>query len=90
MSVFRAHGAALLVSLNMLSCVTIKAAALQGVIYEPGVGVEGRSEDKHTRVEAVGPAGIRSGGQLVPLEQLVHVTQNLRENGRSEVKLLLN
>lgn len=62
--------------------VTIKAAVLQGVIQESGVGVEGRSEDKHARVEAVRPTRIRSGWQLFSLEQLVHITQNLRDGER--------
>lgn len=45
---------------DMRRCLTIKAAVLQGVIQEAGVGVKGRSEDKHAGVEAVGPARIRS------------------------------
>ena len=60
------------------SSLTIKAAVPQGVIQEAGVGVKGRSEDKHAGVEAVGPAGIRSCRQLVSLKQLVHVAQDLR------------
>lgn len=65
---------------HVAMCVTIKTAMLQGVIHEAAVGVEGWSEDKHARVEAVRPAGIRSCRQLVSLKQLVHVTQNLRGN----------
>lgn len=64
----------------MQRCLTIKAAMLQGVIQEAGVGVKGRSEDKHARVEAVRPARIRSRWQLVSLKQLIHVTQNLGGN----------
>lgn len=66
------------VILSFFSAFTIKAAMLQCVFQEPGVGVETGSENKHTRVETVGPTGIRSCRQLVSVEELVHVTQNLR------------
>lgn len=64
----------------MLWCITIKAAVLQGEIQQAGVGDLGRSEDKHARIKAVGPARVRSSWQLVPLEQLVHIAQDLRRD----------
>ena len=63
------------------TCLTIEAATVQGVIQEPGVGEQRRSEHKHARVKTVGPARIRSSRQLVPVKQLVHVTQHLGGTG---------
>lgn len=60
---------------------TVKASMVQGMIQEAFVGLPGRPEDKHARVEAVGPSRVRSSGQLVPLEQLVYVRQDLRRTG---------
>lgn len=60
--------------------VTIKAAMLQSVSPEAGVGLKGGLENKHARVEAVGPARIWSRWELVTLEKLIYVIQNLRGN----------
>jgi len=70
-----------------LSCVTIEAAVLPGVLQEAVVCVQGRSEHKHPGVEAVGPAGVRSCRQLVSVEQLVHVTQDLRGDPAHQVSV---
>lgn len=62
------------------SCsLTIKAAILCYMIQEPGMGVKGWSEYKHPRVEAVRPGWIRGRWQLLPIKQLIHVTQNLTQ-----------
>lgn len=53
---------------------------LQSVGAETSVGLKGGPENKHARVEAVGPARIWSCRELVTLEKLVHVFQNLRWN----------
>jgi len=44
---------------------------------QSGVGLLGRSVDKHAGVEAVGPANIRSCGQLLTFKQVVNILKNL-------------
>lgn len=57
----------------------IEAAVLDGKLCDLVKGLHTGSEDKDTRVEAVGPAYIWSSGQFLALEQLIAVFQHLKE-----------
>ncbi len=57
---------------------SIKRAVFQSELQQGQVGLERGAEHKHPRVEAVGPPDVGSPGEFFPLEQVVHILQNLK------------
>lgn len=57
---------------------TVEGAARERELHEALVSVVRWPEDEHSRVEAVGPTGVRSCAELLALEQFVDRLQNLR------------
>lgn len=55
------------------SSLTVKAAVFRAILEQFAVRLQRRAIDKHPGVEAVWPAGIRGGGQLFSVEQLIDV-----------------
>lgn len=65
---------------------TIKAAMLSSKLEQQVVGLQGGPEHKHTAIEAVRPARIRSCRELLSIKQLINIAKYLKESREREKK----
>lgn len=59
------------------SWLTVKAAVFCTKLKQFAVSLHRRTENKHTRVEAVRPAGVGSSWQLLSVKQLIYIWKHL-------------
>lgn len=56
---------------------TVKAAMFGAMLQQSAMSLHWRTKNKHPRVEAVGPAGVRSSWQFCSVEQFIYIWEYL-------------